>query len=304
MLWHGVEAGKGANVTNPVFKSMLDIGVAAFSLMVPVLAGFIAYGIVDRPGIAPGMVGGYLAASMKARFLAGIIAGFIVGYTARWIKSWNVPRMLRPIIPIFIIPIISVLIVGGVMNFIGLPIAGLMETMTAGLKTMSSGNSILLALLMGAIIAFDMGEPVNKAAFLFGAAMITEGVYNIMVPVAVAICVFPLGMGLATLLAPKKYTKIEREAGYGALAMGLIGITEGAIPFAAGDPLRVIPSIMTSSAIAAAIAAVIAAAFGVGDHTPHGGPIVIPVVDNKIMFIILNSEQTNICARCFSITAT
>ena len=227
------------------------------------------------------MVGGYLAASMKAGFLGGIIAGFIAGYTARWIKSWRVPVMLRPIMPIFIIPIISALIVGGAMNFIGLPIAGLMEAMTAGLKTMSSDSSILLALVMGAMIAFDMGGPVNKVAFLFGAAMITEGVYSIMGPVAVAICVSPLGMGLATLLAPKKYNKLEREAGYGALAMGLIGITEVAIPFAAGDPLRVIPSIMTGSAIAAAIAA----AFGVGDHAPHGGPIVIPVVDNKIMFV-------------------
>lgn len=279
----GVEAGKGAVVTNPLFKSMLDIGVAAFSMMVPVLAGFIAYGIADRPGIAPGLVGGVLAANLKAGFLGGIVAGFLAGYIARWIKGWNVPVALKPIMPIFVIPLISALVVGGLMIYvIGSPIAGLMEAMTAGLKSMSQGSAVLLALVMGAMIAFDMGGPVNKVAFLFGAAMIGEGVYTVMGPVAVAICIPPLGMGLATLLAPKKYSEMEREAGYGALAMGMIGITEGAIPFAAGDPLRVIPSIMIGSSIGAAVAAMA----GVGDHAPHGGSIVLPVVDNPMMFIV------------------
>lgn len=279
----GVEAGKGAVVTNPVFKNMLDIGVAAFSMMVPVLAGFIAYGIADRPGIAPGLVGGVLAANLKAGFLGGIVAGFIAGYVARWIKNWQVPLSLKPIMPIFVIPLLSALIVGGLMIYvIGTPIAGLMEAMTSGLKAMSQGNAVFLALVMGAMIAFDMGGPVNKVAFMFGVVMIGEGVYTVMGPVAVAICIPPLGMGLATLLAPKKYSEMEREAGYGALAMGMIGITEGAIPFAAGDPIRVIPSIVVGSAIGAAIAAM----FGVGDHAPHGGPIVLPVVDNPMMFIV------------------
>lgn len=279
----GVEAGKGANVTNPLFKNMLDIGVAAFSVMVPVLAGFIAYSIADRPGIAPGLVGGVLAMNLKAGFLGGIIAGFLAGYTARWIKSWAVPLTLRPIMPIFVIPLLSSLLVGGLMIYvIGSPIAGLMDAMTMALKAMSGGSAVVLALVMGAMIAFDMGGPVNKVAFLFGAAMIGEGIYTVMGPVAVAICIPPIGMGVATLLAPKKYDEIEREAGKAALAMGLIGITEGAIPFAAADPIRVIPSIMTGSAIGAAIAAM----FGVGDHAPHGGPIVLPVVDNRLMFIV------------------
>lgn len=279
----GVEAGKGAVVTNPVFKNMLDIGVAAFSMMVPVLAGFIAYGIADRPGIAPGLVGGVLAANLKAGFLGGIVAGFIAGYVARWIKSWQVPLSLKPIMPIFVIPLLSALVVGGLMIYVvGTPIAGLMEAMTSGLKAMGQGNAVVLSLVMGAMIAFDMGGPVNKVAFLFGAAMIGEGIYTVMGPVAVAICIPPLGMGVATLLAPKKYSELEREAGYGALAMGMIGITEGAIPFAAGDPIRVIPSIVVGSAIGAAVAAI----FGVGDHAPHGGPIVLPVVDNPIMFIV------------------
>ncbi|MBE3593285.1 MAG: PTS fructose transporter subunit IIC [Thermoanaerobacter sp.] len=279
----GVQAGKGAVVTNPILKSMMDIGTASFSMMVPVLAGFIAFAIADRPGLAPGLVGGVLANQLKAGFLGGIIAGFIAGYVARWIKSWRVPKNLRPIMPIFVIPLLSALIVGFLMIYIlGNPISSAMTAMTNWLKSMSTGNAVILAMIMGAMIAFDMGGPVNKVAFLFAAAMIGEGVYTIMGPVAVAICIPPLGMGVATLLAPNKYTKAEREAGYGALAMGMIGITEGAIPFAAADPLRVIPSIMVGSSIGAAIAAI----GKVGDHAPHGGPIVLPVVDNKIMFIV------------------
>ncbi|TYP55408.1 PTS fructose transporter subunit IIC [Thermosediminibacter litoriperuensis] len=279
----GVQEGKGAVVTNPLLKSMMDIGVAAFSMMVPVLAGFIAYAIADRPGIAPGLVGGVLANQLKAGFLGGIIAGFIAGYVARWIKNWNVPKNLRPIMPIFVIPLLTSLIVGYLMIYvIGSPISNIMDAMTNWLRTMSTGNAVVLALIMGAMIAFDMGGPVNKVAFLFGAAMISEGIYTIMGPVAVAICIPPLGMGVATLLAPGKYTVAEREAGLGALVMGMIGITEGAIPFAAADPLRVIPSIMIGSAVGAAVAAI----GKVGDHAPHGGPIVLPVVDNKLMFIV------------------
>ncbi|MDD7795002.1 PTS fructose transporter subunit IIC [Clostridium sp. 'White wine YQ'] len=279
----GVQEGQGAVVTNPFLTKLMDIGSASFSLMVPVLAGFIAYAIADRPGLAPGLVGGVLSNNIKAGFLGGIIAGLIAGYIARWIKGWKVNKNLRPIMPIFVIPLLTSLAVGLLMLFvIGNPIASLMASMTEGLKSMSSGNSVLLAIVMGAMIAFDMGGPVNKVAFMFGSAMIAEGIYTVMGPVAVAICIPPLAMGVATLLAPKKYTRAEKEAGKGALAMGLIGITEGAIPFAAGDPLKVIPSIVTGSAVGAAIAAI----GKVGDHAPHGGPIVLPVVDNRVMFII------------------
>ena len=279
----GVQEGQGAVVTNPFLTKLMDIGSASFSLMVPVLAGFIAYAIADRPGLAPGLVGGVLSNNIKAGFLGGIIAGLIAGYIARWIKGWKVNKNLRPIMPIFVIPLLTSLAVGLLMLFvIGNPIASLMASMTEGLKSMSSGNTVLLAIVMGAMIAFDMGGPVNKVAFMFGSAMIAEGIYTVMGPVAVAICIPPLAMGVATLLAPKKYTRAEKEAGKGALAMGLIGITEGAIPFAAGDPLKVIPSIVTGSAVGAAIAAI----GKVGDHAPHGGPIVLPVVDNRVMFII------------------
>jgi fructose-specific phosphotransferase system IIC component len=183
--------------------------------------------------------------------------------------------------PIFIIPIVSSLIVGFSMLVIGTPIKGIMESLTELLKSMETG-SIVLAIILGLMIAFDMGGPVNKVAFLFGAAMIKEGVPEVMGPIAAAICIPPISLGLATLFNPKKFTEEERESGKAALAMGTIGITEGAIPFAAADPIRVIPSIMIGSAIGAAIAAI----GKVADHAPHGGLIVLPVIDNKVMFII------------------
>lgn len=278
----GVEAGTGANITNPILLKMNEIGGAAFGIMVPVLAGFIAFSIADRPGIAPGMVGGVLADSIGAGFLGGIVAGLVAGYVARWVKSWKVPASLRTVMPILVIPVVTSLIVGGVMYLIGAPIEGLMDSMTNGLKSMGTGNSVLLAIVMGAMIAFDMGGPVNKVAFMFAVALIGEGIATVMGPVAVAICIPPLGMGVASMLQPNKYTKTEQEAGKSAVVMGLIGITEGAIPFAAGDPIRVIPSIMVGSAAGAAIAAI----GKVADHAPHGGPIVLPVVENKLMFII------------------
>ncbi|WP_461205630.1 PTS fructose transporter subunit IIC [Clostridium sp. DL1XJH146] len=278
----GVEAGTGANVTDPTLSKMLNIGVKSFGLMVPILAGFIAFGIADRPGLAPGLVGGALSAELGAGFLGGILAGFVAGYAARWMKTWKVPKQVRAIMPIFVIPLLGSLIVGVVMYIVGAPISSLMASMTEGLKTMGEGNAVLLAVVMGAMIAFDMGGPVNKVAFLFAAAMISEGVYTVMGPVAVAICIPPLAMGVATFLKPKKYSPSELEAGKGSFLMGFIGITEGAIPFAAADPIRVIPSIVVGSAVGAAIAAI----GKVGDHAPHGGPIVLPVVDNRIMFII------------------
>ncbi len=282
IAFSGVEAGTGANITNPILLKMNEIGGIAFSLMVPVLAGFIAFEIADRPGIAPGLVGGAISDEIGAGFLGGIIAGLIAGYVAKWVRTWKVPKNLRAVMPILIIPVVTSLIVGAVMFIIGAPIESLMIFMTNGLKNMGTGNSVVLAIIMGAMIAFDMGGPVNKVAFMFGVALIGEGIATVMGTIAVAVCIPPLGMGVASLVKPEKYTKTEREAGKGAIAMGLIGITEGAIPFAAGDPIRVIPSIMVGSSVGAAIAAI----GKVADHAPHGGPIVLPVIDNKLMFVV------------------
>jgi fructose-specific phosphotransferase system IIC component len=199
------------------------------------------------------------------------------------IKRVKVPIYFKPVMPILVIPVIASLIVGLVMfQFLGGPIREAMTAMSAWLRVMGTGNRVVLAALLGAMIAFDMGGPVNKVAFFFSAAMIKEGNFAPMGACAAAICVPPLGMGLATLLGRKLWTQQEREAGYASLAMGMIGITEGAIPFAAADPLRVIPTIMSGSIIAA----VIAMLGGVGGHAPHGGPIVIPVVDNRLIYVM------------------
>jgi fructose PTS system EIIBC or EIIC component len=288
----GDPTGKGLQVKSEFWNSVLNVGAAGFTFMVPILAGFIAMSIADRPGLAPGMIGGYIAANGSfygseagAGFLGGIVAGFIAGYVAKWIKSWNVPKAIQPIMPILIIPILATLVVAALFVYvIGQPISGIMSGLTDFLNSMQGASSVVLALILGAMIAFDMGGPVNKVAFLFGATMISEGNPYIMGAIATAICIPPLGMGLATLLNKNKYEKEELEAGKAALAMGLVGITEGAIPFAAKDPLRVIPSIMVGSMVGA----VIAMLSRVGDNVPHGGPVVavLGAVDNWIMFFV------------------
>lgn len=274
------------------WKTVQDIGSASFTFMIPILAGFIAMSIADRPGLAPGMVGGFIAANGSfygseagAGFIGGIIAGFLAGYVALGIRKMKVGRALQPIMPIIIIPVLSSLIVGLIFVFIiGSPVAQLFEALTRWLAGMQGTSSILLALILGAMISFDMGGPVNKVAFLFGSAMIGEGNYEIMGPIAVAICIPPIGMGLAAMINKRKFAPAEREAGKATFTMGLFGITEGAIPFAAQDPLRVIPSIMAGSMVGS----VIAMLGNVGDKVAHGGPIVaiLGAVDNVFMFFI------------------
>jgi fructose PTS system EIIBC or EIIC component len=266
----------------PFLKLILDIGTAAFSFLVPVLAGYIAFGIADRPGIVAGFVGGFIANQVGAGFLGGIVAGLMAGFVVFWIKKVRVPMYLKPVMPILVIPVISSFIIGFVMyRVIGSPIKEIMTFLTEWLKGMNTGSGMILGLILGSMIAFDMGGPVNKVAFFFGAAMIKEGNFAIMGACATAICIPPIGLGLATLVAKSLWTQEEHEAGYAALAMGMIGITEGAIPFAAADPVRVIPTIMVGSAIGSVIAMI----GGVGDHAPHGGPIVLPVVDNRFVYL-------------------
>lgn len=274
------------------WKSIENIGSLAFSFMVPILAGYIAVSIADKPGLVPGMIGGAIAADGSfygseagAGFLGGIVAGFLAGYIAKWIKNIKIPKAMAPIMPIIIIPIISSIIVGLIFIFvIGAPIASIFEGLTTWLKGMQGTNSIILALIIGAMIAFDMGGPVNKVAFLFGSALIAEGNYAVMGMVAVAVCTPPIGLGLATFINRRKFNKGEIEMGKASFTMGLFGITEGAIPFAAQDPLRIIPANMIGAMIAAAIAAI----GGVGDRVAHGGPIVAVLggIDKILWFFI------------------
>src|SRR5436305_739390 len=267
----------------PRLKVLLDLGSAALTLMLPVLGGYISYSVAGKPGLMPGFLGGYLSNQVRAGFLGAMLIGLLAGYLVQGLKRVPVSKYLRPVMPILVIPIVSGALIGLLMlKVLGGPIALFMEHATRALQSLSTGNSVLLALTLGAMIAFDMGGPVNKTAFFFGAAMIREGNYQIMGACAAAICTPPLGMGLPTLIRRKLWSSEEREAGLAGIAMGLIGITEGAIPFAAADPLRVIPSIMAGSAVAAVIATV----GRVGDHAPHGGPIVLPVVDQRAAYVL------------------
>lgn len=274
------------------WKPFEKIGALAFSFMVPILAGYIAMSIADKPGLVPGMIGGAIAADGSfygsdagAGFLGGIVAGFLAGYIAKWIKQVKVPKAMAPIMPIIIIPIISSIIVGLIFIYvIGAPIAGIFAGLTAWLKGMQGANIVILAMIIGAMIAFDMGGPVNKVAFLFGSALIAEGNYSVMGMVAVAVCTPPIGLGIATFMNRRKFNHNEIEMGKASFTMGLFGITEGAIPFAAQDPLRIIPA----NIIGAMVAAVIAALGGVGDRVAHGGPIVAVLggIDKVVIFFI------------------
>jgi PTS system fructose-specific IIC component len=276
--------GTGPDFSNsPHLKMVLDIGVASFALMLPVLAGYIAYAISGKPALVAGFVGGYLANQIKAGFLGALLAGLIAGYIVKAAKRLVVPKFIRPIMPILVIPILSASIVGFLMlKVVGLPIADLMTFIGSWLKGMGTGNAAILGMILGAMIASDMGGPINKTAFFFGAAMINEGNFAVMGACAAAICVPPLGMGLATLIGRRFWSTEEREAGGAAFAMGMIGITEGAIPFAAADPFRVIPSIIVGSMAASTIAML----SGVGNHVPHGGPIVLLAIDHRLMYVV------------------
>ena len=272
----------------------LKIGETSFLLMLPILGGYIAYSIAGKPGLVAGMIGGYLSGHLRvpwdpdakevsAGFLGALAAGLIAGYMVNAIKRVPTHKFIKPIMPILIIPVVSSVAIGALMLLvIGPPIADAMTDMNTWLGTMQTGNKVLLAAILGAMIAFDMGGPVNKVAFFFASGLITQGNYTVMGPVAAAICTPPLGMGLATLIGRKLWREEDRESGYAALGMGMIGITEGAIPFAAADPLRVIPCIMLGSMVASTTAMLGA----VGNHAPHGGPIVLPVVDNRVMYVV------------------
>jgi fructose PTS system EIIBC or EIIC component len=259
------------------------VGVASFTLMLPILAGYISYSIAGKPGLVAGAIGGLLAGEIKAGFLGALLAGLIAGYFVQLLKKVPTNKLTKPVMPILVIPVLSSLFVGVVMIYgLGPPIASAMDGLKVWLGTMQTGNAAVLAMILGAMIAFDMGGPVNKAAFFFASGLIAEGNILVMGAVAAAICTPPLGMGLATVIGRKLWTDEQRESGYAALGMGMIGITEGAIPFAASDPLRVIPCIMLGSMVASTTAML----NGVGDRAPHGGPIVLPVVDQRLMYVV------------------
>jgi len=256
--------------------ALFQIGAkSAFALMVPALAGYIAFSIADRPGIAPGMVGGMLAASLGAGFLGGIVAGFIAGYGVAFLnRHIRLHRNLEGLKPVLILPLLGSLLTGLLMIYVvGAPVAQALAWLSAWLKGMQGSSAILLGLLIGAMMAFDMGGPVNKAAYAFSTGLIASQIYTPMAAAMAAGMVPPLGLALATKLFADRFTKEEREAGNAAAVLGIAFITEGAIPFAARDPFRVIPALVAGAALTGAISMAIGAELKV----PHGGIFVLPI---------------------------
>ncbi|STO57079.1 PTS fructose transporter subunit EIIC [Grimontia hollisae] len=273
--------GKGAVPEGVFLEGLWDMGIAGFTLFVPVLGGYIAYSIADRPALAPGMIGAYLANQVQAGFLGAIVVGFIAGYVVLQLKRIPLSNKLKALSTYFIIPIGGTFIVSALVVWvIGQPIAAFMTFMNEGLQSMAGTSKAVLGAILGGMTAFDMGGPINKVATLFAQTQVGTQPW-LMGGVGVAICVPPLGMALATFLSPKKYTPEEREAGKAATIMGCIGITEGAIPFAANDPARVIPAIVAGGIVGN----VVAFLGGVINHAPWGGLIVLPVVEGRIMYV-------------------
>ena len=269
----------------PIAAWFKNLGGVAFGFMLPVLAGFIAMAIGDRPALALGFVGGMIAANGKSGFLGALVAGFVAGYTILLLRKVcdKLPDFLEKIAPVLIYPLIGILIMGLLMSFIVEPVMGGINTaLNNGLTSMGGTSKVILGLILGGMMAIDMGGPFNKAAYVFGTAAIAAGNYDIMAAVMIGGMTPPCAIALATLLFKKKFTKEERESGPTNFIMGLAFITEGAIPYAASDPIHVLPSCVIGSGVAGALSML----FGCTLMAPHGGIFVFPVVGNALMYVV------------------
>jgi len=276
-----------------------QIGSLGLTIMIPILGGYIAYAIADKPGLAPGFILAYAiqqpgiidaaggavgiaADGAVAGFLGAIVAGLLAGYVARWMKSWSVPSFVKPMMPILVIPVLTTALLAPVVIFVlGVPIALIDSFLTATLEGMRGANAVLLGLILGGMMAVDMGGPVNKVAYVFGTVLVADNIYGPMAAVMIAGMTPPLGLALSYFIAPQKYPEEMRESAVAAVPMGFSFITEGAIPFAAADPLRVIPSIVVGSATAGAAAM----GLGVTMPAPHGGIFVLILAGNILGFL-------------------
>ena len=279
------EARQSFGSITPVAATLKSIGDLAFGFMLPVLAGFIAMSIADRPGLAVGFVGGAIAANGKSGFLGALVAGFLAGYLILLLKKLfeKLPEALEKIAPVLLYPVFGILIVGLVMTFVVEPPIGALNTaLNTALTNMSGSSKVLLGIIVAGMMAVDMGGPFNKAAYVFGTASIAAGNYGIMAAVMIGGMVPPCAIALASLLFKDKFTKTERESAPTNFIMGLAFITEGAIPFAASDPVHVLPSCIVGSAAAGAISMF----FNCTLMAPHGGIFVFPVVGNAMMYLV------------------
>ena len=263
------------------------LGSAGMSLLVPALAGYTAFGLAGRPGIAPGFIMGLAAVATGSGFIGGLLGGILAGYFAAWLAGLNAPRWLRSLMPVVIIPLFTTLVVGSVMYMLlGKPLASFMTWLTESLTAMANnGAGVLLGVIVGLMMCFDLGGPVNKAAYLFGTAGLDAGTpasYEIMAAVMAAGMVPPIALALATTIRPRLFTDVERDNGRAAWLLGASFISEGAIPFAAADPLRIIPPAMVGGAVTGALSMALHA----GSRAPHGGVFVFFAMDNFLWFIV------------------
>ena len=269
----------------PAAAVLKNIGGVAFGFMLPILAGFIAMSIADRPGLAVGFVGGAIAANGKSGFLGALLAGFIAGYLILLLRKAfsKLPESIEKIAPVLLYPLFGILFIGLIMTFVVEPPIGALNTaLNTGLTNMGGASKVVLGMIVAGMMSVDMGGPFNKAAYVFGTASIAAGNYDIMAAVMIGGMVPPCAIALSTLLFKNKFTKAERESGPTNFIMGLAFITEGAIPFAASDPLRVLPSCILGSAAAGALSM----AFNCTLMAPHGGIFVFPVVDHAVMYFL------------------
>ena len=280
----GIEAFKDENIAGGLPKALMDIGGgAAFHLMIAVFAGYVAFSIADRPGLAVGLIGGMLATTAGAGILGGIIAGFLAGYVVKGLNSAiQLPPSLTSLKPILILPLLGTLIVGLAMIYvINPPVAKIMAALSDWLKSLGDINAIVLGVIIGAMMCIDMGGPVNKAAYTFSVGMLASQVFTPMAAAMAAGMVPPIGMAIATWLARNKFTANQRDAGKASFVLGLCFISEGALPFVAADPLRVIIGCVIGGATAGAISM----SLGIALQAPHGGLFVVPFVSEPLMYL-------------------
>ena len=280
-------------VNDPFLNKLFQIGAAGLALMIPFLAAYVGYSISERAALAPCAIGAWVGTTFGAGFFGALIAGLIGGIIVFYLKRIKVPPILRSVMPIFIIPIAGTFLTAGIMMWVlGEPVGLLTTSLTSWLRSMQDGSIVILALIMGAMLGFDLGGPVNKVAYAFMLICVGEGIYTIVAIAAVGIAVPSIGTGLATLIGKNVFSKEEKETGKAAIVMGLVGVTEGAIPFAAADPLKIIPSPMLGSAVGGAVAALL----GAECYAGWGGLIVLPVVTGKLSFIFAIAVGSLTCA--------
>lgn len=285
----GTATDSGMEITSTFMKNLNDLGSAGFAMMIPLLSGYIAYSLAGKPGIAPGMILGYVAnnpigeSQVKTGFLGAMILGVAAGYLVKWCKTWKVPNTIKSIMPILIVPIFTTFILGVVYIYvISVPIGIAMTWLVNVLGQLQGSSAIILGLIIGAMTAIDMGGPINKTATAFTLALMAEGIYAPNGAHRIAVAIPPLALAISTFIDKKKYTADDKNLGISAFFMGLIGITEGAIPFAVKDMKRVLPAIIVGSAVGGAIGMM----NNVEALVPHGGLIILPVVNGKLWYVI------------------